>query len=371
MANGDTNLDRNLDRGEPIAKQYLLSEGIIGDSLPLRNLLQTVARVAKYNFPVLLRGESGTGKELVAKAIHELSPRAKRPLVKVNCASLTESVLESELFGHEKGAFTSAFYSHKGRFELAHKGTLFLDEIGEISPSFQAKLLRVLQEQEFERVGGNQTIKVDVRIIAATNKNLEEAVVKNEFRADLYYRLNVVHLLVPALRERRTDIPLLAAEFLKKFNDENGGMLTFDASAIEVLTSCDFPGNIRELENCVYRTAVLAEGASIGRGDFACCRGQCFAAALHKLTSGELALRPRSNMPQQAISAPSAAVSSEAGGQPPARPADAVHLNNADRITAAMDICGGVQAKAARLLGLTPRQIGYALKKHAINVKRF
>ena len=237
---------------------------MIGDSLALRGLLEKVAVVAKAKIAVLLRGESGTGKELVAKAIHELSPRAKRPFIKLNCAALPETVLESELFGHEKGAFTSAFNSRKGRFELADKGTLFLDEIGEISASFQAKLLRVLQEQEFERVGGNQTIKVDVRIIAATNKNLEEAVARNEFRADLYYRISVVPLLVPALRERRSDIPLLAAEFLKNFNGENGRMLTFDPSAIEVLINCDFPGNIRELENCVYRTA-SSGGGTINR----------------------------------------------------------------------------------------------------------
>ena len=170
---------------------------------------------------MLLRGESGTGKELIAKAIHELSPRAKGPFIKINCAALPESVLESELFGHEKGAFTGAINARKGRFELADKGTLFLDEIGEISPAFQAKLLRVLQEQEFERVGGNHTIKVDVRVVTATNRNLEEAVARNEFRADLYYRISVVPMLMPPLRERRSDIPLLAGEFLKRFNDEN------------------------------------------------------------------------------------------------------------------------------------------------------
>ncbi|MER9863863.1 nif-specific transcriptional activator NifA, partial [Mesorhizobium sp. M0185] len=234
-------------------------KGMIGDSPALSALLEKIAVVAKAKTTVLLRGESGTGKELVAKAIHELSPRAKRPFIKLNCAALPETVLESELFGHEKGAFTSAFNSRKGRFELADKGTLFLDEIGEISASFQAKLLRVLQEQEFERVGSNQTIKVDVRVIAATNRNLEEAVARNEFRADLYYRINVVPLLVPALRQRRSDIPLLAAEFLKNFNDENGRTLTFDARAIEVLMKCEFPGNIRELENCVHRTAICLD----------------------------------------------------------------------------------------------------------------
>ncbi|UVC19251.1 nif-specific transcriptional activator NifA [Mesorhizobium onobrychidis] len=360
-------------------------EGMIGDSLAFRDLLENVAVVAKAKSAVLLRGESGTGKELVAKAIHELSPRAKRPFIKLNCAALTETVLESELFGHEKGAFTSAFNSRKGRFELADKGTLFLDEIGEISPSFQAKLLRVLQEQEFERVGGNQTIKVDVRIIAATNKNLEEAVARNEFREDLYYRISVVPLLMPALRERRSDIPLLAAEFLKNYNDENGRMMTFDPSAIEVLMNCDFPGNIRELENCVHRTAILAAGPSIGREDFACRRqGQCFAAALHKISSGEVALQPRPIVPPPAVPAlpraatgtsPSVAVPPETAAQPPLGPAGTVHLNggritDAERVIAAMERCGWVQAKAARLLGLTPRQIGYVLKKYGIEIKR-
>ncbi|UVK48855.1 nif-specific transcriptional activator NifA (plasmid) [Mesorhizobium sp. AR07] len=359
-------------------------KGMIGDSSALRGLRQKVTVVAKAKITVLLRGESGTGKELVAKAIHELSPRAKRPFIKLNCAALSETVLESELFGHEKGAFTSAFNSRKGRFELADKGTLFLDEIGEISASFQAKLLRVLQEQEFERVGGNQTIKVDVRVIAATNKDLEEAVARNEFRADLYYRLSVVPLLVPALRERRSDIPLLAAEFLKNFNDENGRMLTFDPSAIEVLINCDFPGNIRELENCVYRTAVLAAGPSIGRDDFACRQGQCFAAALRKSRSGNVAMQPGPIVPLPVIPAipPAAAASSaavavppETIGQPLRGPAGAVHFNattmtDAERVIAAMETCGWVQAKAARLLGLTPRQIGYVLRKYGIEIKR-
>ncbi|RNJ42636.1 nif-specific transcriptional activator NifA [Mesorhizobium erdmanii] len=359
-------------------------KGMIGDSPALRGLLEKVAVVAEAKITVLLRGESGTGKELIAKAIHGLSPRAKRPFIKLNCAALPETVLESELFGHEKGAFTSAFNSRKGRFELADKGTLFLDEIGEISASFQAKLLRVLQEQEFERVGGNQTIKVDVRVIAATNKNLEEAVARNEFRADLYYRISVVPLLVPALRERRSDIPLLAAEFLKNFNDENGRTLTFDPSAIDVLMNCDFPGNIRELENCVHRTAIMAAGPSIGRNDFSCSQGQCFAAALWKSRSGESALQPGPIVPVPVNpAAPPAAVASSAAaavppaitGQRPLAPAGAAHLNSSriiDRegVIAAMERCGWVQAKAARLLGLTPRQIGYVLRKYGIEIKR-
>ncbi|ESZ55987.1 nif-specific transcriptional activator NifA [Mesorhizobium sp. L103C131B0] len=348
-------------------------EGMIGDSPAISALLEKIAVVAKAKTTVLLRGESGTGKELAAKAIHELSPRAKRPFVKLNCAALPETVLESELFGHEKGAFTSAFNSRKGRFELADKGTLFLDEIGEISASFQAKLLRVLQEQEFERVGSNQTIKVDVRVIAATNRNLEEAVARNEFRADLYYRINVVPLLVPALRQRRSDIPLLAAEFLKKFNDENGRTLTFDPRAIEVLMKCEFPGNIRELENCVHRTAILAEGLSIGRNDFACSQGQCFAEALWKCRSGKAALQPPPILSESAnLATPPDAAASSAATNPLAGASHPIGARTPDieRVIAAMERCGWVQAKAARLLGLTPRQIGYVLRKYGVEIKR-
>ncbi|WP_369726215.1 nif-specific transcriptional activator NifA [Bradyrhizobium sp. LLZ17] len=356
-------------------------EGIIGDSPALRALLEKIEVISKSNSTVLLRGESGTGKELVAKAIHERSARAKRPFIKLNCAALTETVLESELFGHEKGAFTGAFNARKGRFEIADKGTLFLDEIGEISGSFQAKLLRVLQEQEFERVGGNQTIKVDVRVIAATNKNLEEAVARNEFRADLYYRISVVPLLLPPLRERRTDIPLLAARFLKNFNNENGRALVFDSSAIEVLMNCGFPGNVRELENCVQRTATLAQGSSIVRDDFACCYGQCLSALLWKCGPAEMARQPsptialpaRLSMPATQAVTPVQPVSREPTSLgPPGRPvAGAAKVTDRERVIAAMERSGWVQAKAARLLGLTPRQIGYALRTHGIEIKRF
>jgi Nif-specific regulatory protein len=356
--------------------------GIIGDSPALRGLLEKIAIVAKSNSTVLLRGESGTGKELVAKAIHESSSRAKRPFVKLNCAALPETVLESELFGHEKGAFTGAFSSRKGRFELADKGTLFLDEIGEISAPFQAKLLRVLQEQEFERVGSNQTIKVDVRVIAATNRNLEEAVAKSEFRADLYYRISVVPLLLPPLRERRSDIPLLASEFLRNFNNENGRTLTLDASAIDVLMNCGFPGNVRELENCIQRTATLSAGPAIVRNDFACCHGQCLSAMLWKSTSEEMIMPavPSTPVLAKAITPlPEATAPAPPGGSELASlaaPPGTVLVSGAkiadrERVIAAMEKSGWVQAKAARLLGLTPRQIGYALRKYGIEIKRF
>jgi Nif-specific regulatory protein len=257
-------------------------DGIIGESPAIRSLLAKVGIIAKSHSPVLLRGESGTGKELIAKAIHELSSRANGPFIKINCAALPESVLESELFGHEKGAFTGAIAARKGRFELADKGTLFLDEIGEISASFQAKLLRVLQEQEFERVGGNHTIKVNVRIVAATNRNLEEAVARNEFRADLYYRINVVPMLLPPLRDRPTDIPLLADEFLKNFNKENERALAFEPGSIDVLKACSFPGNVRELENCLRSAAALTPGEDVCESDFACRQGRCFSAQLRR-----------------------------------------------------------------------------------------
>ncbi|WP_082885051.1 nif-specific transcriptional activator NifA [Bradyrhizobium stylosanthis] len=354
-------------------------DGIIGTSPVLRGLLDKIAVVARSNATVLLRGESGTGKELVAKAIHELSPRAKRPFIKMNCAALPETVLESELFGHEKGAFTGALNSRKGRFELADKGTLFLDEIGEISGAFQAKLLRVLQEQEFERVGSGHTMKVDVRVIAATNKDLEGAVTKNEFRADLYYRISVVPLMLPPLRERRSDIPLLAAEFLKNFNCKNSRTLTFDQSALDVLMNCGFPGNVRELENCVQRTATLAPGPFIVRNDFACCHGQCLSALLWK--SGLDEAKPRAALigeltPTAVTPIPEAATPVAVLGPPvAAEPVDGNivsggKLTDRERLIAAMEKAGWVQAKAARLLGLTPRQIGYALRKYCIEIKR-
>ncbi|MET4519213.1 nif-specific transcriptional activator NifA [Bradyrhizobium sp. I1.7.5] len=376
-------LQKQLSEIKPHGREHkkVQVDGIIGDSPALRSLLEKIEVIAKTNSTVLLRGETGTGKEMVAKAIHEHSARTKRPYIKLNCAALTETVLESELFGHEKGAFTGAFNARKGRFELADKGTLFLDEIGEISASFQAKLLRVLQEQEFERVGGNQTIKVDVRVIAATNKDLEEAVARKEFRADLYYRINVVPLLLPPLRERRTDIPLLAARFLKNFNNENGRALVFDSSAIEFLMSCEFPGNVRELENCVQRTATLAQGSSIVRHDFACCHGQCLSAKLWKCGPGEMARQPSPNFslparlsmpPPEAITAVQPVGSELTPLGPPGRPAvGAAKLTDRERVIEAMERSGWVQAKAARLLGLTPRQIGYALRRHGIEIKRF
>ncbi len=241
-------------------------ENLLGVSAPMESLFKTITQVAPSRATVLLTGESGTGKERVAQAIHESSNRREGPFVKLHCAALAETLLESELFGHEKGAFTGANVRREGRFKLAHGGTLFLDEISEISPAIQVKLLRVLQEREFERVGGNETLKVDVRIIAATNRDLAQMVRDGRFREDLYYRLNVVSLRLPPLRERREDIPLLAEFFLRRFAREAGKNLSgYTPEALQTLVTYPWPGNVRELENAVERAVVLASGSQLGR----------------------------------------------------------------------------------------------------------
>ncbi|TLN25951.1 AAA family ATPase, partial [bacterium] len=237
---------------------------IIGNSKSMHQVFAMIAQVAKSNATELIRGESGTGKELVASAIHYGSLRAQKPFVKVNCSAIPETLIESELFGHEKGAFTGAADAKPGRFELANGGTIFLDEIGDLNTSIQVKLLRVLQEKEFERVGGVRTIKSNLRIIAATNRNLEEMIRDGRFREDLYYRLNVFPLYLPALRERKTDILLLAEHFLEKFSRENGKEIRrITTPAIDMLMSYHWPGNVRELENCVERAVLLCNGPAI------------------------------------------------------------------------------------------------------------
>ena len=239
-------------------------EGIVGSSPALRAVLDQVRRVAPTDSTVLIGGETGTGKELIAHAIHTYSTRRNRPFVKVNCAAIPAELLESELFGHEKGSFTGAVAQRIGRFETAHGGTLFLDEIGELPLHLQTKLLRVLQEQEFERVGGNRTIQVDVRIVAATNQDLKKMVAENKFRADLYYRLAVFPLNVPPLRERREDIPLLARYFVQKHARRMGRSIeSISAHLLEALTEYDWPGNIRELQNVIERSVVLSNGPEL------------------------------------------------------------------------------------------------------------
>ena len=232
---------------------------IIGESAAIRRLREKLALVAPTNAAVLIIGENGTGKELVARALHALSRRSHQPLVEVNCAAIPEDLIESELFGHEKGAFTGASSRRRGKFDLAHEGTLFLDEIGDMSLKTQAKILRILEEQRFERVGGGHPIQVDVRVLAATNKNLEEEIAKGRFREDLYHRINVIPLNVPPLRERREDTPLLAAHFLQELSQENGAPAkTFTPAVLEALAAMPWPGNVRELKNFVFRLAILS-----------------------------------------------------------------------------------------------------------------
>ncbi|MDP3842222.1 MAG: nif-specific transcriptional activator NifA [Oxalobacteraceae bacterium] len=338
-------------------------DNVIGISKAMQEVFAEVHQSAPSRSTMLLRGESGTGKEVIARAIHYLSPRKDGPFIKLNCAALSETLLESELFGHEKGAFTGAQTERKGRFELAHGGTLFLDEIGDISPAFQAKLLRVLQEREFERVGGSRSIKVDVRLITATNRDLEKAVTRGDFRADLYYRINVVSIFMPPLRERREDIPYLVEHFLDKFRRENQRKLALTPQALNVMTNCFWPGNVRELENCVERTATMVRGDVINEINFSCSQNKCLTQLLHEPLQAEpiaapgpleyAAARGKTVIPITEVS-PSAAPDSER-----------------ERLIWALEQCGWVQAKAARVLNISPRQMGYALQKYNIEVKKF
>jgi DNA-binding NtrC family response regulator len=248
--------EQNLLLQQDLGKHF---QELIGHSKPMREVFTVIEKVAKEETSILIKGESGTGKELVARAIHARSPRKDKPFIRVNCGALNENLLESELFGHEKGAFTGAIKQKKGRFELAHEGTLFLDEIGDITPAMQIKLLRVLQEKEFERVGGEETLRVDVRIISATNQNLEQLMEEGKFREDLYYRLSVIPVKLPSLRERKEDIPLLANHFLKKFERETRkSNYQIDSTGMDLLKQYPWPGNIRELENLMERLVVIS-----------------------------------------------------------------------------------------------------------------
>jgi Nif-specific regulatory protein len=305
----------------------------------MHEVIKTVLKVSKSKATVLLRGESGTGKELIAKAIHFESPRAKGPFIAVNCAAIPETLLEAELFGYERGAFTGAVTAKPGKFELANGGTLFLDEIGEMSPTLQAKLLRVIQEHTFERLGGTKSINVDVRIIAATNKDLEDMVKKGLFREDLYWRLNVVSIFLPPLRERKEDIPLLIEHFLKRFNKEYGRRISISSQAMEKLIRYSWPGNVRELENTIERLVILAEKEEI--------------------TVEDLPIHIKSEMLK------------------PFNPSNTYSLKKEieelekRRIEEALKKCDYNQALAARLLGITQRQIGYKIKKYKILIPSF
>jgi transcriptional regulator with GAF, ATPase, and Fis domain len=306
---------------------------IIGRSAAMQELYRRIRKVAETPSSVLVIGESGTGKELVARAIHRLSGRRSLPFVRVNCGALAEGVLESELFGHERGAFTGAVRQRRGRFELADGGTLFLDEIGEITPATQVKLLRVLQEKTFERVGGESTIQVDVRLVAATNRDLEAAVRNGSFREDLFYRLYVIPLELPALRRRREDIPLLCDHFLDRLAREMARPRpTLQEEALKLLMQYDWPGNVRELENVLERAFVLCDGSTIGIAD---------------LPFSGRGAEPASWLPPGVV---------------PLR--EAVELLEKELITRALEEARGVKQEAARRLGLKPSVLYYKLEKY-------
>ena len=330
-------LDENTHLRQELRERYDFSN-IIGTSGPTRQMYEQVAQVAQTNTTVLIRGESGTGKELIAHAIHYNSLRAKKPFIKVSCAALPDTLIESELFGYEKGAFTGAAARKKGRFEMAEGGTLFLDEIGDVNLGTQVKLLRVLQEREFERVGGTETVKANVRLIAATNKDMEKAIAEGTFREDLYYRLNVFTIFVPPLRERKADLLLLADHFLDKFSREHNKVIKrISTPAIDMLTAYHWPGNVRELENALERAVLVCDGAVV--------HGHHLPPSLQTADSSGTVTR----------------VSLK----------DAVAAYERDLILDALKTTRGNRAKAARLLDTTERILNYKVQGYGIDVRRF
>ncbi|MBK9152799.1 MAG: sigma 54-interacting transcriptional regulator [Chloracidobacterium sp.] len=329
--------EENLHLKQELKEKYDFSH-IVGNSNAIRLVYDQVTQVARSNATVLLRGESGTGKEMIANAIHYNSLRSKRPMIKLNCAALPDTLIESELFGHERGAFTGAERLKRGRFELADGGTLFLDEIGDLPLQTQIKLLRVLQEREFERLGGTETIGANIRLITATNKNLEDAIARGEFREDLYYRLNVFTIHLPPLRERKSDILLLAEHFLEKYEAEHGKRIRrISTPAIDMLMAYHFPGNVRELENAIER-AVLACDSNVIHGH---------------------------HLPPTLQTAEVTGTTTELSLE------GAVHAFERDMIQDALKSTRGNIAKAARMLDSTERILGYKIKKFGIVPARF
>ncbi len=339
-------------------------ESIIGKSTKMQQIFSMLDTVAPTDATILVRGETGTGKELIATAVHNLSQRKNGPFIKLNCAAISETLLESELFGHEKGAFTDAKETRKGRFELADGGTLFLDEIGDITPSLQVKLLRILQEQEFERVGGTKSIKVNVRLVAATNRNLEEMVRTGEFREDLFYRLNVIPVNLPPLRERYEDVKLLIEHYLHQFMKEHRKKMTVSKAAMEILLDYPWPGNIRELQNTMERIVLI------------CPNGEIEPEMLnHVLPFNYQKMYQQNKQPETPV------VPVEHVQQPAAQPIVKTedepvqmmtksHLQDMekDAIIQALIDNRGIQTKAAAQLGMTARQIGYKIKKYGIEL---
>ena len=309
-------------------------EEMIGNSVVIKDVFSLIEQVAEKDSTILIHGESGTGKELIAIAIHRKSKRSEQPFIKINCGALNDNLLESELFGHEKGSFTGAFKQKKGRFELADKGTLFLDEIGDISPAMQIKLLRVLQEGEFERVGGEATIKTDVRVISATNKDLQKLILAGKFREDLFYRLRVIPVILPSLRERRDDIPVLINHFLKKMAQNNRQeQKKIDSDGLKLLLDYSWPGNIRELENLIERLVVISSTQKIDAGLIA-----------RHLYGGIKIMSGFDNLPLD----------------------EAVYAFEKNLVVQAMEKSSGVKNRAAKLLGISTSVLYYKLEKFGL-----
>jgi Nif-specific regulatory protein len=330
-------VEENIHLREELRERYDFSN-MVGNSGSMRQVYEQIAQVAGTNTTVLIRGESGTGKELVAHAIHYNSPRAKKPFVKVSCAALPDTLIESELFGYEKGAFTGAQNRKPGRFELAEGGSLFLDEIGDLNLTTQIKLLRVIQAREFERLGSTQTVKINVRLITATNKNLEKAVADGSFREDLFYRLNVYTIFIPPLRERKPDVMALADHFLEKYNKEHGKSIKrISTPAIDMLMSYHWPGNIRELENAVERAVLICDGNVIHG---------------HHLPPTLQTAEASGTMVKVSLS-------------------DAMASYERDLIQDVLKSTRGNRSRAARLLNTTERILNYKVKKHGIDCRRF
>lgn len=335
---------RRLVRENQILRQEMKARGVTSDTIRCKSrkmveLMNLAGRIAASQATVLIQGETGTGKELLARLIHSLSPRSDHSFVAVNCAAIPEALIESELFGHEKGAFTGAFQRRIGRFEQAHEGTLFLDEIGELSPPVQVKLLRFLQEREFQRVGGERTIKADVRIISATHRDLEARIKEGSFREDLFYRVNVVTMKIPPLRERREDIPILIDHFIDQFARKNGKKIDgVSREAWDLLIRYDYPGNVRELENIIERAVVICRGSLLTLEDLPFQEAPC---ARHTTSDGEE--EPQEGSLQNA-------------------------LESLERrmIRDALEKAGFNQTRAARLLGLSERMLRYKLKKYGL-----